>query len=472
MSTSKSEENCTQRKGTSAKLDEHDITCDDSPYMSSDSSDDLDEQQLLGTVPHENRRQPGVLSAIRDTVNFYFTVAYFLIWGGSLDNCPTFGGCPQARVHLYSLCISLWLWGRPHYRTGSFQDDMLTNLRNVAIPGTGMPLSYVVSNRIFAILFLLIGYPMVCLIAGLRKGGFNIAAATQAYSEQLLCPQDWFSFWRLNCVLASFHGVVNKPPGFKQEDKWQFLKDAEANGIPTSPCMGDVQTLVIKDKNEEGGMGIHFFKNAMHGGDWIIQQKLTNNAFVRSLLPEDAPLSTLRVITASKGGMRTGSSSGDAAPLPGVPQRSDVMSLSCVFRAGRQGALTDHNSILFDVDLASGKVLKGTTNMHWYQLGLAKAVQTPWICRTHDITDHPDTGTRITGCTIPDITAIQNLCEDAHHRLLPDVPLAGWDVALTEEAGMCLLEVNLSCNFFRGKFDQRKYFEFVHEFFSFLDAVK
>jgi hypothetical protein len=31
--------------------------------------------------------------------------------------------------------------------------------------------------------------------------------------------------------------------------------------------------------------------------------------------------------------------------------------------------------------------------------------------------------------------------------MLPDVPLAGWDVALTAE-GACLLEVNLSCNFF------------------------
>ena len=40
--------------------------------------------------------------------------------------------------------------------------------------------------------------------------------------------------------------------------------------------------------------------------------------------------------------------------------------------------------------------------------------------------------------------------------MLPDVPLAGWDVAITKEAGVCLLEVNLSCNFFRGTFDQRE----------------
>ena len=31
---------------------------------------------------------------------------------------------------------------------------------------------------------------------------------------------------------------------------------------------------------------------------------------------------------------------------------------------------------------------------------------------------------------------------------MPDVPLAGWDVAFTDK-GMLLLEANLSCNFFR-----------------------
>lgn len=32
----------------------------------------------------------------------------------------------------------------------------------------------------------------------------------------------------------------------------------------------NVENLVLKDKNEEGGMGIKFFKNAIYGGDWII----------------------------------------------------------------------------------------------------------------------------------------------------------------------------------------------------------
>lgn len=41
----------------------------------------------------------------------------------------------------------------------------------------------------------------------------------QAYVEQLLCPQDWFSFWRLNCRLASYHALVTGSKGYGQEDK-------------------------------------------------------------------------------------------------------------------------------------------------------------------------------------------------------------------------------------------------------------
>lgn len=41
----------------------------------------------------------------------------------------------------------------------------------------------------------------------------------QSYIEQLLCPQDWFSFWRLNCRLASYHALVTGSLGYRQEDK-------------------------------------------------------------------------------------------------------------------------------------------------------------------------------------------------------------------------------------------------------------
>lgn len=53
--------------------------------------------------------------------------------------------------------------------------------------------------------------------------------------------------------------------------------------------------------------------------------------------------------------------------------------------------------------------------------------------------------------------------------MMPDVPIVGWDVAFTP-TGIFLLEVNLSCNFFRGTFDLHDYVVFVDEYFRDLEA--
>lgn len=420
------------------------------------------------TVAVSNVNKP--MGVIDTTVQFYKAVWYFLS-GGSFSSCPFFPESLQARVQLYSLCLVFYLWSLPHYRTGTFQQDMRTNLRNVAIPGTGLPLSWVCLVKPLAYAFLLFGYPLLCLIAAMWNSHKNAKPLPETYSKQLLCPDDWFSYWRLNCRLASFHAHQTGAKGYEMENKWTFLEAAKKAQIPVSPWI-DAKALVIKDKNEEGGMGIHFFQNAALGGDWIIQERLGNSDFLKSLLPTDAPLSTLRVITSSRGGLRK-ENVGESAPLPGSATRSDICSLSCVFRAGRAGALTDHSSLLFDVDLETGDIKKGTTNAHWYQLGVSKVFSTPWLPE-HSMSEHIDTGTTLSGVQIQGIDMIKDLCERAHLELLPDVPLAGWDVALTDhkEAPMCLLEVNLSCNFFQGTFDKDAYFSFMSEYIEYLDQSR
>lgn len=50
-------------------------------------------------------------------------------------------------------------------------------------------------------------------------------------------------------------------------------------------------------------MGIQFFDNASHGGQWIIQEAYQNSTELSKILPKDAPLSTFRVITASTLGL-------------------------------------------------------------------------------------------------------------------------------------------------------------------------
>ena len=550
---------------------------------------------VLSTFAKEERgaeNRAAWMRAVRDTRDFYRGFYYF--WrlptarldAAAYRACPVFGGAGsrQAKVQVFSLALIFHMWDRPHYRSGTFQHDMAKNLRNVALPGTGVPLSALCGHRLVALWFVVVAYPLVALAAAVwrvngnhvlreeedrrhrrrmragskdadaggdaggadsdgpmrgpmrgppRKaskgadvgaglgvvvpprgagGGSGVGPGTvgagagggepasdsdeseppsptkvtapgshryiaaqqiythmepkstfevvtsvmgarvaAAYREQLLFPQDWFSFWRLNCRLATFHAWrVPGEDGYALEDKWRFLERARETGVAVTPVL-KLPELICKHRNEEGGLGFAKYVNADVGGDWIIQQALHNDAFFAALLPGDAPLSTLRIVTASRAG------------LPGQGQGNGVTALSCVWRAGRAGALTDHSSVLFDVDLRSGALKRGTTNAHWYELGPRAATRTPWLSAHRD-TAHPDTGTRITGARVPDMVAVRAFAEDAHAKLCPGVPLVGWDVALTKECGMVMLEGNFSCNFFRGHFDQEAYFKFYEDY--------
>lgn len=265
----------------------------------------------------------------------------------------------NARIHLFGLASNFYLYNLPHYRKPSYREDLADNLRNVAIPGTGIPLSWTMARtRLLAAPVLLTCYPAVSLVASVHywirtRGKSSIS---EEYAKRLLAPDDWFNYWRLNCAVVGLHSLLHDmPEDYGVENKWTFLEKGEKLGVPVSPFL-KTGGIVVKHKNEEGGMGIHFFKNAVDGGDWIIQERIDNSAFVSALLPTNAPLSTFRVITYSR------------AAIDMQPRRSAVRTLSCVFRAGRQGAATDHDSILFDVNVKTGEILRGTTNANWYRL--------------------------------------------------------------------------------------------------------
>lgn len=215
--------------------------------------------------------------------------------------------------------------------------------------------------------------------------------------------------------------------------------------------------------------GIHFFESATHGGEWIIQKQFENAPCLSKLLPSGAPLSTLRIVTMSRGALNPERAVAEAA-LTSSSQSSQsalVEALVCVFRAGRAGASTDHNSVLFDMDMETGRIKEGSNNQHWYKLGLQHALHGA-IDAAPNTTIHPDSGATITGEVIPDIATLKQTVVDMHAKLLPDVPLAGWDVAITTE-GVMVLEANLSCNFFQGTFDYRKYISFVDQCLQVVD---
>lgn len=276
---------------------------------------------MASKLADQSPAAPGLLaaalSAARSTTAFYRILLHCLL-GGRYAAIARLAGLlvpasvasdARARVQIFSLALIFRLWSKPHYRNPSFQVDLLRNLRNVAVPGTGVPLSLFCHSRVTALLYIVFAMPAVCFLGALntawrtRKEAawslLSLPARTLAiYVEYLLRPPDWFSFWQLNCRLATFHSFKTKSPGYAYEDKWTFLKKGDEIGIPVSPFL-KMPNLVVKDTNEEGGMGIYFYRNAIHGGNWIIQERLENSEELEKLLPPDAPLSTVRVITAS-----------------------------------------------------------------------------------------------------------------------------------------------------------------------------
>ncbi|TMW67335.1 hypothetical protein Poli38472_012451 [Pythium oligandrum] len=413
----------------------------------------------------------GAAAGVAKTLlSFYGSLWFYWIRKGKYADCPFFSEDLHAKTYVYSVALLHQLWDEPHYRHPSFYIDLVKNLRNVAIPGTGVPLSIISYSRVILFPFLVFVYPWLCAIGAFlelnaeysNKQGTIIERYLRTFSQIFVNPQNWFAFWRINCHVVSLHSwKTNNSPGYIMENKWDFLVECEKQNIAISPYMKTPGSLVIKDRNEEGGMGIFMFKNAYDGGDWIIQEKLENSPFLKKLLPEVSPLSTFRIITASRHGLDL--------PEDQLQGEDGVKSLSCVFRAGLAGASTDHKSIMFDVDMETGKIMKGSTTTHWYRIG-PHHVGRGKMSVGHDITNHPDTGVPITGNVVKEIKQMKKLVEEAHFKLMKDVPLCGWDVALTNK-GVLLLEVNISCNFFRGTFDQPWYFRFLDEYFTYLEKL-
>eukprot|EP00186_Timspurckia_oligopyrenoides_P004067 CAMPEP_0182452144 /NCGR_PEP_ID=MMETSP1172-20130603/44095_1 /TAXON_ID=708627 /ORGANISM="Timspurckia oligopyrenoides, Strain CCMP3278" /LENGTH=314 /DNA_ID=CAMNT_0024649961 /DNA_START=351 /DNA_END=1297 /DNA_ORIENTATION=+ len=264
-----------------------------------------------------------------------------------------------------------------------------------------------------------------------------------------------------NSIVAfpALHAHKTRDAQYNLENKWTFLVAAKEHGFSVSPWL-DVNELVLKHKNEEGGLGVYFFKNATIDGDWIIQSRLYNSTKVAALLPDTAPLSSFRVVTASKRSI--------PVHLRGVSMTNhsengsnEFSVLSCCFRAGRSGAKTDHAA--------------GRSNAEWYILGVMSGLK--WMLfsqqfERHAWDIHPDTGRVIQGIEITEeVNEMERMALEMHEKLLPNVPICGWDLASTSTHGTVVLEVNLSCNFFMASVDLPEYYQFVHDHFVALEFI-
>ena len=77
-----------------------------------------------------------VADAVKVTLLYFYTLYEYIYLGKSYTSCTTFQEDTWARVQIYSLSLIFKLWSKPHYRSPTFQQDMIDNLSNVAIPGT------------------------------------------------------------------------------------------------------------------------------------------------------------------------------------------------------------------------------------------------------------------------------------------------------------------------------------------------
>lgn len=165
-------------------------------------------------------------------------------------------------------------------------------------------------------------------------------------------------------------------------------------------------------------MGIQFYKNALHGGEWILQERMKNADWISELLPPNAPLSTMRVITASEWALSRNAPATSifkdaAVPCSDLGEAASKYIYPCtaVLRLGRAGASTDHSSVLFDIDMGTGEIRKGLSNAHWYRLGLQNITSCPWLPSVQTHTRHPDAPyPEVLGRKVPDIHMAIDIC--------------------------------------------------------------
>ena len=345
------------------------------------------------------------------TLITYYLCLISFIRGSSLKDCKYFKESIIAQTQIYCFFLNIKYFDIIHYRHSTLKKDLALNLKNVFIPNTYIKFSYFVLNYTLLYIFFFIIFPIMCIF---DRGLYN----------QLTDPKDWFTFWRINSIVNYHNWLIvskNKRKQYENEDKYIFYENCLTNKIPTIPVISN-DSIIVKHKNREGGLSIFKFTNAINNGNWVIQEKLDNNRKLKPLLFKHSPLSTYRVITNKFGKV-----------------------LSCVLRVGLNNAKTDHKSLLYPINLKTKTYSKSVSNHSWYNLEK--------IDLKHDISKKE----------VTNLEEILDIAKKSHTELLPDVPLAGWDIAYTEKYGLVVVEVNISCNFFCGKFNKNKYFKDIYD---------
>ena len=144
------------------------------------------------------------------------TIQYYLcfldyIYGNTLKTTKYFSDNLPAKTQIYSFYLTIKYFNDEHYRHNTLKKDLLLNLDNVYIPNTYIKFSYFCCNKFMLYVFFFFVFPILCFFdKGMKK--------------QLTEPDDWFTYWRHNCMV-NYHYYLhnaNTRQEFKNEDKYLF----------------------------------------------------------------------------------------------------------------------------------------------------------------------------------------------------------------------------------------------------------
>ena len=76
-----------------------------------------------------------MLVILKLTISYWCALYGFIFLGRSYTELNHYDDDIWAKNQVYSLSLIFKLWSKPMYRSSSLQQDMLDNLKNVAIPG-------------------------------------------------------------------------------------------------------------------------------------------------------------------------------------------------------------------------------------------------------------------------------------------------------------------------------------------------
>lgn len=141
----------------------------------------------------------GVFFALANTFKYYYAIYAFVLLGRKYSEVSVFADDIQAKALIFSYSLIFKMYNEPHYRSTTFRQDMIDNLGNVAIPGTGVPLSVFSRSYWLTLFYVMFLIPFICFCGAvnsvLKEREFTLltfsSLVTECYIEFLYHPDDW-----------------------------------------------------------------------------------------------------------------------------------------------------------------------------------------------------------------------------------------------------------------------------------------